>query len=195
MVAEAFDATSGVASIRLYLDGAESAFLTLPEPAFSGPWNTNGVADGMHGVTARAMDRAGNLGATGAQRIVLVDNHVRPSRSSPRRRAAFRDRVVVREGVRPVSRVDFTAGGRTVTGAPDGPTYEADSTSPARGQPAATTAVGLGRDAGAAVGIVVDRGPVSNASLITAEERTRFAPCRACRRGRAPWGPDIIRAR
>ena len=97
VTATASDATSGVASIRLYLDGSASQFLVLPAPDFTGTWTTTGVADGVHGVAARAVDRAGNLGPAGVARTVLVDNQVLTVQVlSPAAGTRFRDRATVR---------------------------------------------------------------------------------------------------
>ena len=67
------------------------------EPGFTGIWTTTGVADGVHGVAARAVDRAGNVGPAGVARTVLVDNKVLTVQVCPRRgRAASGTTVTVR---------------------------------------------------------------------------------------------------
>ena len=179
VTATASDATSGVASIRLYLDGSTSPFLVLPAPDFTGTWTTAGVADGVHGVAARAVDRAGNVGPAGVARTVLVDNQVLTVQVlSPAAGSRFRDRVTVRAKVsEPVSRVDFTIASQAVAGALVADrTYEAelDLAGLAEGDQSVTvTALGLlGETATAGIGIFVDRTPPAppDAERITAEE-------------------------
>jgi sugar lactone lactonase YvrE len=71
------DGGSGVERLELDVDGRRlSSTLTPPPPASAvvatSVWDTTGIADGSHTLSATATDRAGN-GVT-VQRVVLVDN-------------------------------------------------------------------------------------------------------------------------
>jgi hypothetical protein len=68
----ASDAPSGVQKIEFFADGAliASAF----EPSFTASYNTNLLSEGPHAFTARAIDRAGNVGPLGSAVTAVVDN-------------------------------------------------------------------------------------------------------------------------
>ena len=61
----------GVSRVELYVDGALYATDVLAPYAFS--WNTSGLVNGNHTLTARAVDLAGNVGTSSA-RTVDVEN-------------------------------------------------------------------------------------------------------------------------
>ena len=173
--ATAEDATSGVAELRVFVDGALAATLETPfEPV---PVDTTSLADGLHSLAAHAVDRAGNLGPVGEPVLVVVDN--RPlvvEITAPAAGAAFRVSVVVQASVsEPVDHVEFQAGAGAVVADAEAPfEAELDLSAVAEGPALLTaTAVGLGGEtATATVEVVVDRTPPPppDASRITAED-------------------------
>lgn len=70
VTAEASDAMSGITSVTLYMDG--QAQITLNQPPFSFTLNTSMFASGLHTITVRAKDRAGN--ESEASLNVTIDN-------------------------------------------------------------------------------------------------------------------------
>ncbi len=73
VTATAADATAGIHTIKIFVDGSSTASATLSAPDFSG--TVSGMADGPHTLTARATDRANNQGPVGTGVTVLVDNN------------------------------------------------------------------------------------------------------------------------
>lgn len=67
----ASDDSGSVVRVELWADGQPVARAEPPTPSVS--WDTSGVADGAHGLAARAVDGAGN-GGWSAPRSVVVDN-------------------------------------------------------------------------------------------------------------------------
>jgi len=75
--AQATDGGSGVASIALSADATSLSASLAPSPpaatvTATASWNTTGVVDGTHTLSAVATDRAGNRQS--ATRVVIVDN-------------------------------------------------------------------------------------------------------------------------
>ncbi len=175
----ATDATSGVASIRIFLDGGTSPALTLSAPDFVGSWSTSGLSEGWHGLKAVAVDAAGNVGAAGAGVDVLVDNQpLTVAILAPLAGARFRDQLTARVRTsEPVARLEFTAGMQSAAGVLVADrTYEASfelAALPEGDLSVTASAFGLlGETTSAAVGVVVDRTPPAapDPARITAEE-------------------------
>ena len=161
----ATDTPSGVAEIRVFLGAAASPFATLLTP-FAAIWDTTTVPDGLHTLTGRAVDAAGNVGPTGAPVEVLVDNQVLVvDILVPAAADAFGDSLFARARTsEPAARVEFSLEGITVEGSPvDDRTFEAvlDVSGVADGTPTLTaTAHGLlGELAVVGVGVVIDHQP------------------------------------
>lgn len=72
LTASASDSGSGVREIRVASDGV--TVLTLLEPSFAGTLGSTALSEGAHVLSARAVDRAGNLGPSGAAVSVIVNN-------------------------------------------------------------------------------------------------------------------------
>jgi hypothetical protein len=70
--ATALDLGSGVREIRIANDGV--TVLTVVEPTFAGTLASTAFSEGSHLLTARAVDRAGNLGPSGPVVSVFVNN-------------------------------------------------------------------------------------------------------------------------
>ena len=108
-------AASGIARVELLRDGVQ--FLSLLPP-FSQSYNTAGMSEGPHVLTARAVDVAGNAGPQGPPLQVIVNNVVLSMAiTSPAANTPFRDSVTVRAIVsEPVDHIEFTVGSVTVPG-------------------------------------------------------------------------------
>ena len=152
-------AGSGVSRIDLLRDNL--LFLALLPP-FSQSYNTAGLSEGPHALTARATDVAGNTGPAGPAVNVIVDNvPVVVTITAPPAGAAFRDLVSVSATAsQVVERMEFRIGSGPVVPDTTAP-YQAvlDVTSVPEG-PATITATGFGfggETASATRGIVVDR--------------------------------------
>jgi PA14 domain-containing protein/chitobiase/beta-hexosaminidase-like protein/Big-like domain-containing protein/carboxypeptidase family protein len=174
----ATDAPSGVQKIEVFADGGliANAF----EPSFTAACNTNALSEGPHAFTARATDRAGNVGPIGSAVTVTVDNKqitvviTKPDAVNPLFASSVFVKAVASE---PIQSMDFTVsvGGTpyvTVTDPSD--PYEMTlnlSAVPEGG--ARITATAHGQDTQSAFkDIVVDRTPPSapDASKMTAEQ-------------------------
>jgi hypothetical protein len=70
--ASAADSGSGVREIRIASDGV--TVLTLVEPSFAATLSSTSLSEGAHVLSARAVDRAGNVGPSGPAVSVLVNN-------------------------------------------------------------------------------------------------------------------------
>jgi|GEM_PF-2228034 len=68
--AEASDTMSGITSVTLYVDGQSQTILN--QPPFNFTWDTSPLASGLHTITIRAVDRAGNQAEASVS--VTVDN-------------------------------------------------------------------------------------------------------------------------
>jgi len=174
----ATDAPSGVQKIEVFADGVliANAF----EPSFTAAYNTNALGEGPHAFTARATDRAGNVGSIGSPVTVTVDNKqitvviTKPDGVNPR----FASSVLVKAAAsEPIQRMDFTvsSGGTPLFTATDtSAPYEV--TLDVSGVPqgaARITATAYGQDTQSAFkDIVVDRTPPAapDAGKITAEQ-------------------------
>lgn len=164
---------SGVKTVQVLIDG--QFVLELAEPGFAGTLNSQGLSEGQHAVSVRAVDRAGNVSPASAAVNVVVNNvDMTIALTAPTAGIRVRDQVVAKATTsEPVKRVVFTVGSVSVTD--DTPPYEA--TLDLSGQPegAATitaTATGLlDETATDTRDFVIDRTPPSapDASLIFAE--------------------------
>ena len=74
--------TSGIAGVQFKLDGANlGTELTTPNPGttiYEGQWNTTGVSNGTHTLTATARDQAGNT-TTSNPVTITVNNPILPT--------------------------------------------------------------------------------------------------------------------
>ena len=75
----------GVAGVQFFVDGAAIGSEDTTSP-YGVNWDTNGVADGSHNLTARARDAAGNT-TTSAAVAVTVNNH--PDTTAPQVSVTF----------------------------------------------------------------------------------------------------------
>jgi hypothetical protein len=171
--ATAADALSGVHEIRVYVDGTQ--LLALPVPSFQATFDSNGLPEGPHVLTARAVDQAGNLGPAGAAVAVIVDNHaIVVTITTPVVGTRVRDSLVAKATVsEPVKQVVFTVGAVSVSD--ESAPYEVTLAIAGEAEGAATlvaTATGLRDETGAASrGFAIDRTPPPppNVNLVFAE--------------------------
>ena len=168
----ATDATSGVATIDLLVDGNVFAHTASP---FQLSLNTASISDGNHTLTARAIDVAGNVGAQGTAIHVVIDNvPLSVSFTSPASGAPFNSQfTTVATTNKATQRVDFTFAGQVISSAtsPYTATFSV-ATVPEGSQTITAQAFDFaGNSATATRLIVVDRTPppAPNSSLINAE--------------------------
>jgi hypothetical protein len=168
----ATDATSGVATIDLLVDGNVLAHTAAP---FQLSVNSAGISDGNHTLTARATDVAGNVGAQGTAVHVVVDNvPLSVSFTSPASGAPFNNQFTTTATTnKATQRVDFTFAGQVIssTSSPFTATFSVATVQEGSQTITAQAFDFAGNSATATRIIVVDRTPPSapNSSLINAE--------------------------
>jgi hypothetical protein len=168
----ATDATSGVATIDLLVDGNVLAHTV---PPFQLSLNSAAMADGNHTLTARATDVAGNVGAQGTAVHVVVDNvPISVSFTSPVQGASFNNQFTTTATTnKATQRVDFTFAGQVIssTSSPFTATFSVATVQEGSQTITAQAFDFAGNSATATRAIVVDRTPPAapNTSLINAE--------------------------
>jgi hypothetical protein len=168
----ATDATSGVATIDLLVDGNVLAH-TVPPFQFS--LNSAAMADGNHTLTARATDVAGNIGAQGTAVHMVIDNvPLSVSFTSPAQGASFNNQFTTTSATnKATQRVDFTFAGKVIssTSSPFTATFSVATVQEGSQTITAQAFDFAGNSATATRAIVVDRTPPAapNTSLINAE--------------------------
>jgi hypothetical protein len=168
----ATDATSGVATIDLLVDGNVLAHTAAP---FQLSVNSAGISDGNHTLTARATDVAGNVGAQGTAVHVVVDNvPLSVSFTSPASGAPFNNQFTTTATTnKATQRVDFTFAGQVIssTSSPFTATFSVATVQEGSQTITAQAFDFAGNSATATRAIVVDRtAPAApNTSLINAE--------------------------
>jgi hypothetical protein len=122
--ATATDDRSGVREIEALVDGARALTLSGPPP-FRGQLDSGLFAEGGHMLSARAIDRAGNVGPAGTAVPVTVDNTgLTATIVAPPVGARVRDALLAKVAVsEPIQRVVFSVGAVTVSR--DAAPYEA----------------------------------------------------------------------
>jgi hypothetical protein len=168
----ATDATSGVATIDLLLDGNVFAHTASP---FQLSLNTASISDGNHTLTARAIDVAGNVGAQGIAIHVVIDNvPLSVSFTSPASGAPFNSQFTTAATTnKATQRVDFTFAGQVIssTSSPFTATFSVATVQEGSQTITAQAFDFAGNSATGTRLIVVDRTPppAPNSSLINAE--------------------------
>jgi hypothetical protein len=168
----ATDATSGVASIDLFVD---NNFFVRTLPPFQVSLNTAALVDGDHTLSARATDAAGNIGPAGSGVAVVFNNvHLTVSFTSPAAGTPFNNQFAVTATAdKPVQRIDFSFAGQqsTATVAPYSATFSVVGLADGPQTVTATATDFAGNTATATLSIAVDRTPPAapNSNLIDAE--------------------------
>ncbi|HEY6308047.1 MAG TPA: carboxypeptidase regulatory-like domain-containing protein [Candidatus Angelobacter sp.] len=150
----ATDATSGVASIQLLVDGNPNVTVT---PPFTVNFNTATLSEGIHQLAAQAVDAAGNRGVVGPAVSIEVNNiQATVAITSPQNGADFRNSVTVTAVTnQAVQNVQFTLGQQsfTVTASPYSATFDLTALPDSR-QTITATANGFG-DAPATASVTI----------------------------------------